>query len=457
MLKNIQIILKGLKNRHSFVRNITVFTSGTFIAYFTGFLFTPVITRIYSPSHYGQLAFINIVLSILLSISTLNYSEALLITKNKKDLTRLSSLILVISSIVGAVFTVFLVFNKAWLLNYFNVHDLNNYVYIIPVLLFFSIFQLLADNNSIIKKQFSLNSKAKVFSTILAKSTVTGIGLSYGSSIIGLLSGEIILRTVNYISIVRHKLISYPIDLMRMMKFKDLRLIALQFRKYPKFIFPASILLQISLYLPFFIIGNQFSAELLGYYSLSVTLIGIPVQIVGFSVGKVFLQKASTLMHSNDYETLRNKTEELFLIALLVALFCYGIFYLGGNWIITIIAGNNWVTAGKVVTLLSPALAMQLVATVIAPLFRLLKIEKKRLVSELLGGGIIVGALFIAIVQKPEFYNFVYVYSIAFFTKQLITIFILLKALRLRYIKYSLWLTLLLIISSIISITFILP
>ncbi len=412
----------GLITEGSFLRNIAIFTSGSLLAYLIGFVFTPIITRIYSPEDYGRFAFFNTILAILFSVSTLNYSEALILPKKTKDFHILCRLILTISFIITILFTAFLLaFNNSFVA-YFNMDGVGYLTFLIPVLLMFSIFQIIADNHNIRKKQFSVNSKSKIASVIFSKGSVAIIGLKFGSSVAGLISGEIIIRGINYFSLLGRKSVKIPFKIIRGINWDDLKRVAEKYRKYPIYIFPSSLLLQFSLHFPIFIISKTYSSEMLGFYSLALTLLGIPIQIIGFSVGKVFLQKANEIAQSNDGLLLFRLIIKLFYFSLVFSIAGYGIVYFFGQWIFHLIAGEDWNLAGRVAVLLSPGLAVQLVATIVMPSYRVLRIERLRFASELIGSGILAMMVLVFAYMNFDFMFFMFLFSILLFLKYLITI-----------------------------------
>lgn len=455
MLSNLfQAAKEGFSRQGSFVRNISIFVSGSLLAFLIGFIFTPVITRIYTPEDYGRFAFFNTVLAILYSVSTLNYSEALMLPKKSKDFFSLSRLILIISTLFSAFFFIFILFFGNSFLVYFNVQGLDNLMFFIPLLLVLSILQLLADNYNLRKKKFTESSKSKIVSVLFAKGTVTAIGLKFGSSVSGLLSGEIIVRIINYITLLGKNAIRLPWKLIRGLNRRELVEIGRTYKKYPLFIFPASILLQMAVHIPVFIIGNQFSAEMLGYYSLAITLLGIPVQIIGVSIGKVFLQKATEMVHLNKLEELHKLIILLFYFSLALSVFGYSGIYFFGEQIFVLVAGEKWSLAGKVATLLSPGLAYQLISTVLTPCFRILKLEKEKLLSEIIGSVILIVGIFLVTKLKIDYFLLIAVFSLLFFTKHSISIGFLLLKMGNRVFIHLVLPTLILIAVYIITIGF---
>lgn len=376
MKENFNIFKRSVLTKGSFTQNIAIFTTGSFLAYLIGFVFTPIITRIYTPEDYGTFAFFNTLTAILVAIGSFSYGDALILPKIKKDFYSLAQVVFVIALFLSTCFYIFLFFLKSNFLQYFEIQRIGNWVYLAPLFLLLTTLQQIADAYNIREKRFGVNSLSKIISVVSGKSLVAGLGLSIGSSIGGLISGEITIRTIEYIGLTRKKLLLLPVLILNKFNWNDLKKTAIDFIEYPRYIFPSAILLQFSNHLPVFIILKEFSSQSLGYYALAMSLLGIPVQIIGFSVGKVFLQKSNEMVKNNLHELLSINTLKLYYAILIVASFGYGICFSWGVEIFTLVAGSEWGYSGEIAKILSIPLIFQMLGVVLGPIFRVLKYEK---------------------------------------------------------------------------------
>jgi len=69
----------------AFVKNIFIVMSGTAVAQIIGFALTPIISRLYSPSDFGVYGSFNAMLTVITSAATLEYSQAVMLPKEKED------------------------------------------------------------------------------------------------------------------------------------------------------------------------------------------------------------------------------------------------------------------------------------------------------------------------------------------------------------------------------------
>nr|WP_221406433.1 oligosaccharide flippase family protein [Marivirga sericea] len=402
-----------------------------------GFIFTPIITRIYLPEDYGAFAFFNTILALTTSISTLNYSEALLIPKRTRDFYKLGALVLVVSIMFSLLFTLVLLFFSEGILMHFEMSKISGLIYFIPFLIIISAFQKLADFYLIRRKRFAINSRSRIISVTTGKSAVAILGLTLGSSPNGLVVGEFIIRLVNLASLLGKNIIRFPYKIIRSIRQHELMSIARAYKNYPKYVFPASVLLQISIHIPVFIISTFHSNESLGFYSLAITLLGLPIQVIGFSVGKVYFQKANETFNQKGIDSLTNQIILVFYGILIIASLGYGVFFVFSEEIFLFIAGDTWKTSGTLARVLSFAMVFQLIEIVIKPTYLILNRQKRQLAADLLASLIYMFILLIGAQYITSLYELILLLSVSIFVRYLISIVSILALINSNSIKHA--------------------
>jgi O-antigen/teichoic acid export membrane protein len=101
---------RSLFSKGSFTQDVAIVSSGKVFVAIIGFLFIPVLSRIYAPEAYGLFSIYHAVVTLLVTFSNLSYNSALVIVKDEKsfyNLFILSSLLTVFSSF--AIFLILLV------------------------------------------------------------------------------------------------------------------------------------------------------------------------------------------------------------------------------------------------------------------------------------------------------------------------------------------------------------
>ena len=409
----------------SFVRNSAIFASGSVAAYLIGFIFTPVITRIYDPADYGLFSIFTTILAIGSSFSTFSYSDALIIPKGGSEFNRLAKLNLLLSFGFSLLFLLFLLGSGDWIDRTLEVEGIKVPLYIIPILVLLNSFQVIAENFNVREKRFSRNAYSKVIAMTSAKSSVVASGMVAGSSVWGLILGEVIIRTANVFSLLGRKTLTFVQQLIRNVSWAEAMKTGRDYKEYPLFIFPTAILVQVSIHLPIFLLGKYYSTDNLGQYSLAVSLLAIPVQVIGFSIGKVFFQKANEIYQDLGIDVLQKQSVKVLYGISAVAGLGYGIIAAFGIYIFEFVAGNNWTTAGTIARLLAPALTLQLIYTVLRPVFLITGKERWQLGANLISSAVFLILLVFGIIQRLNLFDFIGLIAIGIILRNLIPLFYL--------------------------------
>lgn len=430
-------LFSGFMLKGSFIRNLAILTGGSFVAYIIGFLFTPALTRIYGPEAYGYLSFFNTTLTIFAVVSSLGYRSAYILPSEEKKFQGLCMLVFLFSLAMASILAgVILLFGDV-ITDYFQVEPVKNWLYLIPALIIINAMYQMAESSAIRKKEFSLNAKSKVISVIMAKGSVLLLGLRMGSTPWGLISGELIIRLIGIVTILRTHTISFFSNVVRVGKKDFLRDVAREYRNYPLLIFPSSLLVQLTMHVPVYVIGAVFNVEFLGQYSLAISLLGIPVQVMGFSMGKVYMQKANETYLSGDMDVLKHQFVQFYYAILLVASLGYGILFAAGPEIFTFIAGSDWVMAGNIAGIMSFAFVFELVSITIAPIFLVMKKERQQLVARVWGSGIfIIVLIIVSTLFMPDMIIFVGVLTTLLLIRQLLIVGFAFHVLNLPWLKH---------------------
>ena len=105
-----------------------------------------------------------------------------------------------------------------------------------------------------------------------------------------------------------------------------------------------------------------YGTEIGGLYALGQRVIGLPMALIGTSVGQVYLSKASQLASTNRPALLALYTKtahQLFFIGLLPI----GFLALTGPWLFAFIFGEEWWVAGEFVRIIAPLVLTQFVVS----------------------------------------------------------------------------------------------
>jgi O-antigen/teichoic acid export membrane protein len=165
-----------------------------------------------------------------------------------------------------------------------------------------------------------------------------------GIGSIGLLLGQVISNISGVGSFVQKIRLSDR-NYFKSISFSGLKRAACEYRDFPIFSMPATLLYTISLQLPIFFISLFYGIKEVGWYTLAYQMLSLPTSFIGNSIAQAFYGEAAHQMHNNPSELKAlylNTVKKLTLISIPTI----GIIALLAPFIFPIIFGESWLGAG---------------------------------------------------------------------------------------------------------------
>ena len=196
------------------------------------------------------------------------------------------------------------------------------------------------------KKQFSVKAKVAVLQAVIMNTAKAGFGFFYpfGSVLIMLVAAGHGLNAGMLGLGIRKKieLPMEPIEKRRKIPFRNL---LKKYLDFPLYRAPQAFLNPLSHSLPVLMLASFFGPAAAGFYTLSRSVIGMPLTLLGSSVGEVFYPRISEA--ANNQQALTP-----LLIRSTLGLGVFGILPFGsiivfGPWLFQFVFGSRWTTAGE--------------------------------------------------------------------------------------------------------------
>lgn len=328
-----------------FGRNVLVVASGTAAAQIIYLASSPVITRMYGPEAYGLMGAFMAIAAIIGPVAALTYPMAIILPKDNNEarvLVRLSLLI----SIGSAIFlgTALLFFFDA-IIGVFNLNHLTPYVILLPVVALFSGFLQIAENWLIRTRQFKVTAKVAVLQAMLVQGSIVLIGFLYPTaSVLIIISAVAIgLKAAMMIGLSNHSGLSQAP--MNAGSLKELKRLARKHKDFPVYRAPEVFLDAVALGVPVLLLTAYSGPATAGFYAIGYTVLSLPAQLIGKSVGDVFYSRISEA--KNNGENMTELIKEATFYLGLIGILPYLIVILFGPWLFSFVFGAEWVTAGE--------------------------------------------------------------------------------------------------------------
>lgn len=354
--------IKSLNLRGDFIKNALIMMSGTGLSQIIPLVFSPILTRLYSPYDFGKLAIFMAFCSILTIISTGLYELSIL--RPKKDILAFNILILIIIlSLITSILVIFFVFmSNLFFDNFIDTSLTLDSLLLLPTGVFFTgTFQGL--NYWLIrKKQYKIINASKVsqsLSMVLISVILGYFGFVKLGLIIGFIAGAIFsVIPLLFIVFRRRFLISQ----------KHIIDVAKTYIDYPKLLMPTSLMNTSASQAPIFFITKYFSSALVGSYSFASRILVAPVGVVSVAIGQLYFKNISEIANSR-LQNLRPTFMKTTVTLAFASFVLFTPFFLFGKDIFQILFGKSWIIAGTYVEIISIAVFVKFIVSPLSTIF----------------------------------------------------------------------------------------
>ena len=329
----------------SFSRNVASLMSGNFISQLIPLLFTPVLTRMFTPDEFGTLALYLAVVMLASALVTCRYELAIFLPKRLGQARLLAEISILLSFTLSCLLFLIIYLMENKIVVALELSNFGYCLYLLPISIFLASFIQILTNLKVRQAEYKQLNVARVSQTSSSSVFTVFIGLYskfYGTLIIGSLIGQVF----SAFSLLKGWQFSG--------RFRWLRVFA-TLRKYinfPKHLLPAHIINVIASNLPIIIVTATFGAGAAGAYSIVQRVFGLPSSVLSNSFGDVFRQNAAEIYKKT------GECNELFVATLkkliYIAIIPFSVFIFVAPNLFSLILGQEWIVAGYYAQILTP-------------------------------------------------------------------------------------------------------
>jgi O-antigen/teichoic acid export membrane protein len=333
-------LLSHLKNS-SFVKNVFIVMSGTVLGQAVGFFLLPVISRLFTPADFGVFGSFNAVVNVVAAGVTLDYSQAIMLPKEKNDAMHLFFL-----SCLSTLFVTFLCL-MATLVAHQSFMALVKAQNMWILLLFVLTIMISGLNVSlqawgVRAKAFKQTSVTQLIRSLSSSSMQVGLGF-FKTGSIGLILSSVLADLIASLNLLIIFLNDFKISIKKIDRIK-LRQLAKEYRDFPIYSASQNVINALSSGLPVLLLTHFFGISIAGAYAFGVRLLTTPMGLITGAMRQVLFQKASETQHNGGslIALYLKVTVGLFALGLLPTL----ILIIWAPEIFSFIFGIQWHNAG---------------------------------------------------------------------------------------------------------------
>ncbi len=336
----IKHLILNLK-QSTFLKNILIVMSGTAVAQVIAYALSPIISRLFTPEDFGIFGSFTAVAGIIGALITLDYSQALMLPKEKSEainLLCLSVLSTILISIAAAIFSLL----KPSI--FFNITKTKGLWFVILFILTLitagvnSSFQAWA----IRSKEFRRTSASQVIRSVGSSGSRIIFGI-FKSGSAGLIISNLLanaMASLNLIKLVVSDFNFYRKDI----SFIKIKLLAKEYIDFPLYSASQNFINAISSGLPVLLITKFYGLSAAGAYAFGISILQAPMSLILTALRQVLFQKACEFHHQGKGIFLLYIRTALVLFA--IALTPSLILIIWAPQIFTFIFGARWHLAG---------------------------------------------------------------------------------------------------------------
>jgi O-antigen/teichoic acid export membrane protein len=338
------------------LKNILTVLRGTVVGQIIGFLALPILSRLYSPTDFGDFQLYQSILVLMLMTAALRYEVALLRADDGSEMAHTLQLCLAIN-LVTASAAAFVCWGIASFPGLASPGVLR-VIWFLPVALLFGGFAQTFSYLLTRQKAFRLGANAKIAQ--VGGYVASGIGLGIAApGVPGLLLGDLTGKMCSVLAVVLGRRGDYA-TVTRRPPSGALGRVARKFRDYPLMSLPGSLINSAGGVMTSFMMYATFDAAVSGQYGLTERSIMLPIGMVAIAVSQVFTADLATSVRAGGGDAqliFRGVVKKMLLLstgpALVVALFAPGLF--------EVLFGQAWRQAGDFARMMAPLLMVSLV------------------------------------------------------------------------------------------------
>lgn len=332
--------------------------TGTGLAQAIPIAITPILTRLYTPEDFGLVALFVACASILSTLATGRYEQAITLPESEIEAVNLFML----SLKVCAAFSLFLIIPIAvlneWIALQLGNSEIAPWLYLLPISVMglgtFNAMQMWL-NRSSMYKQMSVNR--------LQNSGYNAV-LNLGLGIIKLPGGQIWAATFGPLLAALSALrLVYRQDEQFFGKadWETQKILARRYQHHPKYMLPGQLIGVVAFQIPLLIMSSVYSLSVAGLFSLAYRLVVVPTSLIANAIGDVYRQRiAREYQEKGEFKAIYLKTVTTSAI---IALPICVLMYVFSPTVFLVVFGKDWIQAGEYAQILVVAVYFQMTFT----------------------------------------------------------------------------------------------
>src|SRR5699024_5569361 len=194
-------------------------------------------------------------------------------------------------------------------------------------------------------KQFSINARVTFYQSLITNLSKVGVGFIYPGAAVLVILTAFANGIRAFMMIIFAKNSNYQVDKKIHTQKYSIKKMMKKYSDFPKYRAPEQFLNATSNGLPVLMLAAFFGPASAGFYSIGRTVLSLPTQLIGKSVGDVFYPRIAEAARNKEDVTALIKKATLALAG--VGVVPFGLVILFGPTLFSFVFGSDWIVAGE--------------------------------------------------------------------------------------------------------------
>lgn len=318
------------------IQSVMTLSIGTVVAQAIPIFASLILARLYSPDDYGNWGIFSSYATILTVLICGRYEYAILRPKRLVDAFNLCLLSFFIG---GTILLLLYILLGVFYLTQFSVITSIKGILWLPIYVFFSGVLQVLSNYANREEHYKSIAFSSIFRSCIQASSriILGWGMKIREGLIlGALLGLVFGVFFLFKRISLYRIFSS-------LSFRRMKELAIEYKKFPIYEVPSGLLNVMSTSIPLLLLSYFFAKEYVGYFSMAITILYMPMSFIGMALGQIFYKKTCVWKDQNQIARLGLKMFKLtFFLGLIPVL----VLTLFGDVLFAFLLGKQWETTG---------------------------------------------------------------------------------------------------------------
>lgn len=380
MIKKINIIILKKFPKGSFSRNVATIMTGTTIAQAIAFFVSPILTRIYSPTDFGIFALFNSSIAIVTVFMGLKYENAIILPEKDSDAINLVALSVLIAMIVSSLVFIAVLFFGEKLFFLMGGQTNKSMLFYYPTAILFIGVYIPFYNWLNRLGRYKTMAYRGVIQVVITNSLNLYFGIA-GYYHTGLIISFIIGQAA-VLLILSYDVYTTTKGKLHFINLNSIRFLSKRYSKFPIFDLPSSVVSLFSSQAPVFFFSKYFGSSIVGFYSHSNKVLGVPSNLFSASILCVFKQRAAK--DFNELGNCRKIFVKTFRHLFCLSIIPFIILIVFSPFLFEFIFSEQWRVAGEFASILSIMFFIRFITSPLTYMFYIAEKQNYDLLGQLL-------------------------------------------------------------------------